>query len=466
MFSPATEVKLSTPIGTFVGIEYIILETKERVRHFLGIRYGQAPIGDLRFQPPQPTAKQPPSSEIDARHKGKSCFGSKDDKYGTFSGSHMWNPKGGMSEDCLNLNIWVPAKVKASLPVMVWIFGGGFFSGSPSLALYDGSVLAASQQVVVININYRLGPFGFLFFGQGSASSGNMGLLDQQLSLRWIQDNVAAFGGDPARVTLFGESAGAASVSAHLISPGSRDLFSQAIMQSGAITNTWAYSSPKDLLDKSQEMAQNLNCNSSSSEEILFCLRELSAKVIQAHAFDPKVKMMQFPFVPVSRDGQFFPEDLFDYIQRRDFKKCPVIIGTNKDDGSFWLSYYLPDQFKFDPDRRKEPQPNEISKNQYLNSVNLTFEEYVSSQKFLKMIASQYSDQAKQEAEKEGIALRNGVSQFFGDFFFTCDVWNFADSLVEAGVPVYLYYFTQRSSANDWPIWMGAMHGYEIEVCD
>ncbi len=164
------------------------------------------------------------------------------------------NPIGNMSEDCLYLNVWTPAKSsEEKLPVMVFIHGGAFLRGASSQPLYNGSALA-KKGVIVVTLNYRLGALGFLTHPKlaeesPNNTSGNYGLLDQQAALRWVRDNIEAFGGDPARVTLSGESAGAISVLSHLASPQSEGLYSQAIVESstistkGVVLSTFRYKS-------------------------------------------------------------------------------------------------------------------------------------------------------------------------------------------------------------------------------
>jgi len=137
----------------------------------------------------------------------------------------------------------------------VWIYGGGFAAGSSTLDLYDGKVLAAKGDVIVASMQYRLGPLGFLFLGSESAP-GNAGMLDQQLALDWIHKHVADFGGDPQRVTIFGESAGAGSVGLHLLSPGSDNLFRSAILQSGSPLAVWSFVQPEEAKKRAYELAE------------------------------------------------------------------------------------------------------------------------------------------------------------------------------------------------------------------
>ncbi|NWI68804.1 ACES Acetylcholinesterase, partial [Todus mexicanus] len=210
------------------------LEAWGDVVAFLGIPYAQPPLGPLRFRPPRhPPAPWP--GVLDATAHRHACYQAVDTMFPGFGGSEMWNPNREMSEDCLYLNVWTPALGRGGgVPVLVWIYGGGFYSGAASLDVYDGRYLAAAEGVVVVSMNYRVGALGFLALPGHPEAPGNVGLLDQRLALRWVQSNIAAFGGDPAAVTIFGESAGAASVGLHLLAPASRGLFRRAVLQSGS----------------------------------------------------------------------------------------------------------------------------------------------------------------------------------------------------------------------------------------
>ncbi|MCY3971868.1 MAG: carboxylesterase family protein, partial [Acidobacteria bacterium] len=197
---------------------------------YLGIPYAAPPLGDLRFRPPRPVT--PPRTPIDAIIEPPSCM-----QAPYREGSFYASPLVEVSEDCLYLNLWTAGDDGDRLPVMVWIHGGALTRGSGSLPLYDGTALAR-KGVVVVTVNYRLGPFGYLAHPALSAESdqevsGNYGVLDQIFALEWVRDNIATFGGDPDRVTIFGESAGAWSVNVLQASPLARGLFHRAIGQSG-----------------------------------------------------------------------------------------------------------------------------------------------------------------------------------------------------------------------------------------
>ena len=207
---------------------------EDGVLRFLKIPYAKPPLGDLRWKPPAKVA-----AWTGTRHESEFAAGCPQNKSGGSAASD--------SEDCLYLNVWTPNPKPSKAPVMIWIHGGGDFAGSagdmvPSSTQlwFDGKVFAQKHGIVVITFNYRLGPFGFFrgiqsFAGEGS-NPGNQGLLDQNMVLQWAHDNIAAFGGDPGNVTIFGESAGSANVCYHVVSPKSRGLFHHAISESGGCT--------------------------------------------------------------------------------------------------------------------------------------------------------------------------------------------------------------------------------------
>ncbi|KHN70682.1 Acetylcholinesterase 1 [Toxocara canis] len=406
-------------------------------------------------------------------------------------------------EDCLALNIWVPSEHDGR--VMVWIYGGGFFSGSPSLDLYDGRVLACRQKVIVVNINYRLGPFGFLYFGPKSSIPGNMGLMDQQLALRWIHENIGAFGGDPRKVTLFGESAGAASVTAHLFAPGSFPYYQKAIVMSGTIINSWATKEKDMMFETSMFLARKLNCTSDHDQHpdvnlIAHCVRQAPASKVQRAAdavgvdqilpmtfpFVPveeddyffqraadavgvdQILPMTFPFVPVEEDDYFFQGNVFTKLRKRDFKKdVSILIGSMKDEGTYWLPYYLLSPkmgFQFNHTISADDPMNRalINRGQYTRSLE-SFIPYFGDSQLVKHALLHAYEQVSESSDPHE-RLRDGVARFVGDFFFTCSLVEFSDVLADNIYgSVYMYYFTKRSSANPWPKWMGVMHGYEIE---
>jgi len=200
---------------------------------FRGIPFAAPPVGRLRFRPPQPPAPWP--GVRDATSYGPSA----PQNPGVME--RLWGGENVVSEDCLTLNVWTNGGGDRRRPVLVWIHGGGFMTGSGSIPWYDGRTFVRSGDAVVVSLNYRLGPLGFLHLadlgGEAYASSGNCGILDQVCALRWVRDNIANFGGDPANVTVFGESAGGMSVGTLLGLPAARGLFRRAIPQSGACAN-------------------------------------------------------------------------------------------------------------------------------------------------------------------------------------------------------------------------------------
>ncbi|MCP4875299.1 MAG: carboxylesterase family protein [Gammaproteobacteria bacterium] len=336
--SGGDNLSVTTKSGEVLG-----LQLKSGIRMFKGIPFAAPPVGKLRWKPPQ-------AVKVWAGVKKTQAFGpacpQPDMSKLTFTKYKK------MAEDCLYLNVWTPAKKNTDkLAVMVWIHGGGFISGSASDNFYDGQDLAR-KNVVVVTFNYRIGPLGFLAHPLLSKESkhgvsGNYGLLDQIAALGWIQENIAAFGGDPGRVTVFGESGGGRSVAHLLISPQSKGLFHGAIMQSSAVyrpiqhlRESW-YQRP-GMEKVGEQIAKQLG--SSKAKDPIANMRAKTVDEIFAVAkpalagmsISSKKKKNGFPFEPVA-DGWVVPDDPSDLFDQQRMHRVPVIVGSNADEGTLFL---------------------------------------------------------------------------------------------------------------------------------
>ncbi len=299
---------------------------------FLGIPFAAPPVGTLRWVPPQPV--EPWSEVRDCMAFGSACPQPKQD------------PKGNFSEDCLFLNVWTPElDSDADRPVMVWIHGGGFNFGSASQPEYDGRRLA-SRGVVVVTIQYRLGPLGFLvhpLLNQESAqaTSGNYGLLDQIAALRWVRRNIRAFGGNPDNVTLFGQSAGSRSVSLLLLSSQAKGLFHRAIAQSGGPIIGSEYLSPafNGDIENVSRMGQTLatRLGSDAAPDELAALRGATAADVVAAA-DCRTGLFDdgLFFAPVF-DGVVLPRNPVAALLDGTGSRVPLITGSVGDEGTVYL---------------------------------------------------------------------------------------------------------------------------------
>uniref|UniRef100_A0A8C2RN22 Carboxylic ester hydrolase n=1 Tax=Capra hircus TaxID=9925 RepID=A0A8C2RN22_CAPHI len=293
------------------------------VSAFLGIPFAEPPVGPRRFLPPEP--KRPWPGVLNATAFQSVCYQYVDTLYPGFEGTEMWNPNRELSEDCLYLNVWTPyPRPSSPTPVLVWIYGGGFYSGASSLDVYDGRFLTQAEGTVLVSMNYRVGAFGFLALPGSREAPGNVGLLDQRLALQWVQENVAAFGGDPASVTLFGESAGAASVGMHLLSPPSRGLFHRAVLQSGAPNGPWATVGVGEARRRATLLARLVGCPpggaGGNDTELVACLRARPAQDLVDHEWRvlPQESVFRFSFVPVV-DGDFLSDTPEALINAGDF---------------------------------------------------------------------------------------------------------------------------------------------------
>ncbi|MDR1360667.1 MAG: carboxylesterase family protein [Deltaproteobacteria bacterium] len=325
--APAAEtVRLQLKDGLIRGLR------QEGVSVYKGIPYASPPLGDLRFAPPKD--KEPWSGELDCSAFGNKCF-----QLAVFAGPEA------QSEDCLTLNVWTPAGPgeRSALPVYVFIHGGGFAAGSGSFPFYDGTAFAR-KGIVTVTINYRLGALGFFASRrtlEEYGSTGNWGLLDQIKALRWVRDNIAAFGGDPGMVTVGGESAGSFSVSALMLSPLARGLFRGAIMESGSVLSLPALSCyARGELSKSLEVSAMLAEVFEAGDDArgLEKMRAADAGALaRFSAFIPDLTTTTAFFLTPVFDGAVLPKDPARAMAAGEFAKVSLLLGFNKDEGSIFI---------------------------------------------------------------------------------------------------------------------------------
>ncbi|MFN9296127.1 MAG: carboxylesterase/lipase family protein, partial [Acidobacteriota bacterium] len=302
------QTRVHTPLGALDGAEFA------GIRIFRGVPFAQPPVGEFRFAPPAPIHAW--EGIKDARNFGPRCM-----QQPLFN--DMVFRSRGMSEDCLYLNIWTPAKSPSErFPVLVYFYGGGFQAGDGSEPRYDGAAMAR-RGIVTITVNYRLGLFGFFAHPALTASSphhasGNWGLLDQSAALHWVVANISAFGGDPSRITIAGESAGSMSASAQMISPLSRGLISGVIGESGSILARPSTGSLKQAEEQGGKFAANLGLTT------LEQLRSADTKILFEAAGKPGTPWF-WPIV----DGHFFPEHPREILKAGRQAQVPLLGGWN-----------------------------------------------------------------------------------------------------------------------------------------
>jgi para-nitrobenzyl esterase len=403
-----------------------LVEGKEigTVHAFLGIPYAAAPVGNLRWKPPMPAAKW--DGVRKATEFGSHCM--QTNVYGD-----MVFPDPGGSEDCLSLNVWVPTKAQAKLPVMVWIYGGGFVAGGTSEPRQHGEVLA-QQGVIVVSMNYRLGMFGFFVHPELATESehhaaGNYGLLDQLAALRWVHENIAAFGGDPGNVTIFGESAGSFSVSAQMASPLAKGLFQKAMGESGAAFSNrgLSFAPLAERETKDAKLASSALGVSTLAE-----LRAIPAQKLldafsrpggpEASSFGPDV------------DGYFLPESVPATFAAAKQNDVALLAGWNHDEQGL------------------NPVPADKTARDALKAT-ADKEFRARAAEFLKLYPGETEEQA-----------RRSMADFEGDRFIAFATWRWLEAAVKTGrQPVYRYRFDLSLPPDEKGQPRGAYHSAEIE---
>jgi para-nitrobenzyl esterase len=396
-----------------------------KIQVFKGIPYAAPPVGDLRWKAPQPS--QSWTGVRKALDFGPRCM------QGRIFPDMIFRDRG-PSEDCLYLNIWTPAgSADARLPVMLWIYGGGFGAGAGSEPRQDGENLA-KKGVVVVNFNYRLGIFGFFSHAElakesGHNASGNYGLLDQVAALKWVRDNIAAFGGDPGNITIFGESAGSFSVSALTASPLSRDLIRRAIGESGAFFGNTLKA--KTLSESEQDDAKF--AQAAFGTDSLKSLREKTAEdLLQAALKDKNV----IRFAP-NIDGYFLPEAASAIYASGKQAHVALLAGWNADEGSYHVIF---------GDEKPTAQ-------NFIAWAHKHFPNHASE--FLRLYPAGTDEEAKQSAE-----------ELAGDQFIGYSTWKWINAQLKTGQsPVYRYRFEDAPpmAKDEKGEPRGAYHSAEIE---
>ncbi|XP_021237614.1 fatty acyl-CoA hydrolase precursor, medium chain-like isoform X1 [Numida meleagris] len=364
-----------------------------------------------------------------------------------------------MSEDCLYLNIYTPVSTEKQekLPVFVWIHGGGLVFGAAST--YDGSALAAFDNVVVVTIQYRLGIVGYFSTGDEHAR-GNWGYLDQVAALQWIQENIIHFGGDPGSVTICGESAGGISVSALILSPLAKGLFHKAISESGTAIRTLFTEKPEE---EAQRIAAAAGCETSSSAALVECLREQTEEEIEQITLKMDMTTLKLCYTPSENceqtsmfissyvDGVFFPKSPSQLLSEKAINAVPYMIGVNNCE----FGWVIPKMMKF-PDFR-DGLDKEVARQILQSSFALSFKNVTSVT--VDLIFGEYMGKAESRAQ-----VRDGLLDALGDHVFVFPSVEVARYHRDAGHPVYFYEFQHRPSSATGvvPEFVKADHGDEI----
>jgi para-nitrobenzyl esterase len=395
-----------------------------KVWSFLGIPFAAPPVGALRWKAPQPAASW--TGVRKATEFGARCMQGR-------IYSDMVFRDSGPSEDCLYLNVWTTsASADSKLPVMVWIYGGGFAAGATSEPRQDGENLS-KKGVVVVSCNYRLGVFGFFASSELAAeseqhASGNYGLLDQVAALQWVKKNIAAFGGDSSNVTIFGESAGSFSVSALMASPLAQGLFQKAIGESGAY-----FDAILTLKPLAEAEAADAIFTSSIGKHTLAELRDMPAEELLQAALKEK----ELYFAP-DVDGYFLPEDVAAIFASGKQSHIPLLAGWNHDEGNYHAIF-----------GKESP-----SAENYAKKAKELFGD--KSAEFLKLYPGATDQEAKRSAQ-----------ELAGDLFIAFSTWKWIEMQLTTGdSPVYRYEFddapplAEVEKSTEPPV---AYHSAEIE---
>ena len=426
--------------GTIAGA---VFDTDGEVRVYRGIPYAAPPVRDLRWRPPQPV--EPWDGTRNATQFSPACL-QLERQPGTFARTFYGAGPDALDEDCLYLNVWTAAAPGDAQPVMVWIHGGGLRNGSGAAERYDGTALAR-RGLVVVTLNYRLGAFGFLAHPLLSEedpndASGNYGILDQMAALRWVQDNIAAFGGDPQRVTVFGQSAGARSVSVLMASPLAEGLFHRAIAQSvGSFDDTPRLRAPSLHGDSAEAVGERFvevllanatNLIQDLGEDLPLSLEYMRA--VNAADVIQTVRTGDGSFTGTVRatvDGWVLEESVYSAFAAGNQRNVPMILGWTADEGSTLQADAAPDSLAAHRAQTRET---------------------------LGDLAAEHDDLYPATTDQEA---RRVFFRSYGDRQFGWSGWTGATLMATVSSSAYLYHFTRVPPGPDSES-LGAYHSVDV----
>ncbi|XP_026644987.1 carboxylesterase 1D-like isoform X1 [Microtus ochrogaster] len=451
---PSSPPVVNTVHGKVLG-KYVSLKGfAQPVAVFLGVPFAKPPLGSLRFAPPQPA--EPWSFVKNTTSYPPMC--SQDAVGGQVLSELFTNRKENIplhfSEDCLYLNIYTPADLtkNSQLPVMVWIHGGALVVGGAST--YDGLALSAHENVVVVAIQYRLGIWGFFSTGD-EHSQGNWGHLDQVAALRWVQDNIAKFGGNPGSVTIFGGSAGGFSVSALVLSPLAKNLFHRAISQSGVALTAALFT---EKVKPVAELVANLSgCKTTTSAVMVHCLRQKTEEELMETS--QKMKLLKldllgnpketYPFLPTVVDGVFLPKTPEEVLAEKSFNTVPYMVGINKQEFGWILPMLMGHQLS----------ENKLDQKTAKSLLWQFYPILKIPENLIQVAADKYLEWTDDPAKKKNMFL-----DIFADVIFNIPSVMVSRGHRDAGAPTYMYEFEYRPSfvSNMRPKAVIGDHGDEL----
>ncbi|DAA12524.1 neuroligin-4, X-linked isoform X2 [Bos indicus] len=424
------------------------------VEQYLGVPYASPPTGERRFQPPEP-----PSSWTGVRNATQFaavCPQHLDERSLLHDMLPVWFTANldtlmtymqDQNEDCLYLNIYVPTEddihdQNSKKPVMVYIHGGSYMEGTGNMI--DGSILASYGNVIVITINYRLGILGFLSTGD-QAAKGNYGLLDQIQALRWIEENVGAFGGDPKRVTIFGSGAGASCVSLLTLSHYSEGLFQKAIIQSGTALSSWAvnYQPAK----YTRILADKVGCNMLDTTDMVECLRNKNYRELIQQTITPATYHISFG--PVI-DGDVIPDDPQILMEQGEFLNYDIMLGVNQGEGLKFVDGIV------DHEDGVTPNDFDFSVSNFVDNLYGYPEGKDTLRETIKFMYTDWADKENPETRRKTLVA------LFTDHQWVAPAVATADLHAQYGSPTYFYAFYHHCQSEMKPSWADSAHGDEV----